>query len=73
MTIQTKYNIGDTVWYISNPYNKATTSVIYGIEVFRYKTQTHNTRIMYLLDSASGVQYEESRLFPSKEELINSL
>lgn len=64
MTIETKYNIGDEVWFmfINEPFQSKVYDYIGGKEkLYRCK---------FFLQST----YErEDRLFPTKEELIKSL
>ncbi|MGL4779906.1 MAG: hypothetical protein ACRCXN_03635 [Bacteroidales bacterium] len=72
MTIETKFNIGDTVWYLYD--NKVLQGVIVHIELqidgndsyeekCHIKAEHHQRQYMY---------YAE-KLFPSKEELLKSL
>ena len=66
MTIETKYNIGDEVWFTT--YNNTPTSAkIIGIKIIGSK----NSLIEYIfLDYAERL---ESALYPTKQELLKSL
>ena len=71
MTIETKYNIGDEVWFMNE--NKVYVSFI---EDVRVKRNSKNTKIEYMVESMQKKDFglkEESALFPSKEELLKSL
>lgn len=76
MKIETKYDIGQEVWYMEN--NKAYSRIVtairvtsYGkINIIEYGYQNHpecgDERTHYL-------EYNERHLYPSKEELLKSL
>lgn len=67
MTIETKYKIGDEVWYSlkGNVYHE----IIDHIEIdVGKKGETH---IYY--NSEGNFPHKEDRLFPTKEELLKSL
>ena len=76
MKIETKYDIGQEVWYMES--NKACSRIIttirvttYGkIDIVEYGYQNHpecgDERTHYL-------PYHESNLYPTKEELLKSL
>ena len=66
MTIETKYNIGDEVWFMFN--HKPTQGKILGLTVYSPTYYFYIVSILY----TSGTIYEES-LFPTKEELLKSL
>lgn len=70
MTIETKYNIGDKVWFIEE--NKPESDVILSIEINVYKGECI---IEYYLFANGNYPYglNESILFPTKEELLKSL
>jgi hypothetical protein len=71
MTIETKYNIGDEVWFMNE--NKAYVSFI---EDVRVKRNNKNTKIEYMVESMQKKDFglkKESDLFPTKEELLKSL
>lgn len=76
MTIETKYNVGDEVWFLKD--NKATTMRIWDIDIrvrTAYdgeKTYGSYTRIFYY-DFGCYNEIEENKLFPTKEELLKSL
>jgi hypothetical protein len=71
MKIETKYNIGDEVWFASRlHYIKG---VISDIIINAYNNKT---MIVYGVEYKNYVGYsqkEESELFPTKEELLKSL
>ena len=76
MTIETKYNIGDVVWFIDN--NMATQSKIRSIviEVGRVESiiKRHILYRMYVDDIIRRIPLvRESDVFPTKEELLKSL
>ena len=71
MTIETKYNIGDEVWLMKE--NKPTKRVVDFIEIIAAST-TSKSFIQYGLKIEGDVErVVESRLFPTKEELLKSL
>ena len=71
MTIETKYNIGDEVWFMKE--NKPTKRVVDFIEIIAAST-TSKSFIQYGLKIGSVVErVVESHLFPTKEELLKSL
>ena len=70
MTIETKYNIGDEVWFILG--NKARQGKILGIT---FEKMGHSI-IGYYYNVQVGVShgsFNEPDLFPTKEELLKSL
>ena len=82
MTIKTKYNIGDEVWFLED--SKAKSGKVtglrfsYGIGEYFGEVITHvgQTYVNYFLRGDfihSGCIFEEKFLFPTKEELLNSL
>lgn len=76
MTIETKYNIGDVVWFIDN--NMATQSKIRSIVIevggVGSIIKRHILYRMYVDDIIRrNPLVRESDLFPTKEELIKSL
>lgn len=68
MTIETKYNIGDEVWWLW-----LGSCVIASGKVIGYRKA--KDRIIYAaISAADGTVYiEVNRLFPTKEELLKSL
>lgn len=73
MTIETRYNIGDKVWFMHE--NKVKTEIIIkiGVVVERdMNSQYVGKSIQYGLYSVS-YPYAENHLFPTKEELLESL
>lgn len=70
MTIETKYNIGDKVWFQTLGINYKAEIIRISIDVFLDK----KTAIHYNLHR-KGYSYErnEDELFPTKEELLKSL
>lgn len=71
MTIKTKYNIGDVVWY-ANPLKDLFELTVYGIvaEVIDNKV-LFDYRVGF--DEYDTVLRKEEFLFPTKEELLKSL
>lgn len=69
MTIETKYNIGDEVWF--QDHGQPLSREIVGIETDIYAKQSF---IRYIF-SEDGFAYEisEQDLSPTKEELLKSL
>lgn len=71
MTIETKYNLGDEVWFMCE--NKVYVSFI---EDVRVKRNNKTTKIEYMVESMQKKDFglkKESDLFPTKEELLKSL
>jgi hypothetical protein len=71
MTIETKYNIGDEVWFMNE--NKVYVSFV---EDVRVKRNSKNTKIEYMVESMQKKDFglkKEQDLFPTKEELLKSL
>ena len=68
MTIETKYNIGDEVWFIKD--NKPQTMKVSYIEIIAASTVSKPC-IRYGFGNFE--RYTESLLFPTKEELLKSL
>lgn len=71
MTIETKYNIGDEVWFMNE--NKVYVSFV---EDVRVKRNNKNTKIEYMVESMQKKDFglkKEQDLFPTKEELLKSL
>lgn len=68
MTIETKYNIGDEVWFIKD--NKPQTIQVFCIEIIAASTVSKPC-IKYGFGNFE--RYTESHLFPTKEELLKSL
>ena len=74
MTIETKYQAGDLVWLISQ--DKAKTAIVRVLQIDQRVLPANNmsvVKIMYNLESMGSGFIEECMLFPSKEELLNSL
>lgn len=71
MKIETKFNLGQEVWFASHLHHIK--GIISEISINAY----HNkTMIVYGVDYENYIghsQKEESELFPSKEELLKSL
>ena len=69
MTIETKYNIGDEVWFIEE--GEPIKDEILSIEINIYKDSIF---VEYLFANDSyPYGLNESYLFPTKEELLKSL
>ena len=71
MTIETKFNIGDEVWFMKE--NKPTKKVVDFIEIIAAST-TSKSFIQYGLKMEVVVErVTEKYLFSTKEELLKSL
>lgn len=73
MTIETRYNIGDRVWFMHD--NKVKNEIIIKIDAVILKDMNCNDvgkTILYGLFNYSRC-YAEHKLFPTKEELLKSL
>lgn len=72
MTIETKYNIGDEVWFMQD--NKVCSDTITAIHTYRTETISN---ITYGFGKSIRSQIiaviNEQDLFPTKEELLKSL
>lgn len=70
MTIETKYNIGDEVWFLS--YNSPRKARICGMSI--YVTNSGEITLIYSLTEKDVYWHkQEQDLFPTKEELLKSL
>lgn len=65
MTISTKYNIGDTVWFMHD--NKCVSKKVENIKI-----DVDNMYIQYIFNGY-GIWLSEKHLFSTKEELLKSL
>ena len=73
MTIETKYNIGDKVWFIDDNKVKSATIITIGVFVERdMNSQYVSNSVQYNLYDFP-YPYIENQLFPTKEELLKSL
>lgn len=72
MTIETKYNIGDEVWV--EFFMRPTRMVVESIE-FRKDENTESLWyfVVNIIDRRECYDANESELFPTKEELLESL
>lgn len=80
MTIETKYNLGDEVWFMAD--NRANKGIIYG---FAGEQACHSikdgeprgvyTDLVYIVCIVEGYMSKmyDCDLFPTKEELLKSL
>ena len=71
MKIETKYNIGDEVWFASHLHH-----IKFVISEIIINAYHNKTMIVYGVDFKNYIghcQKEESELFPTKEELLKSL
>jgi hypothetical protein len=66
MTIETKYNVGDKVWSMKD--NKPQTNTIDRIRAYA----SDDVYIEYEVIGSSK-EHAEHELFPSKQDLLNSL
>lgn len=75
MTIETKYDIEDKVWFMHN--NSVKCETIIRIDTATEKdmncTGTRTTTMYYYYLYDYHAPYLESELFPTKEELLKSL
>lgn len=69
MTIETKYNIGDKVWFMHN--NSVNCETIIKIDVFIERDVIYNNIFYHIYNYCSP--YIEQKLFPTKEDLLKSL
>ena len=70
MTIETKYNIGDEVWFLS--YNSPRKARICGMSI--YVQNSGEIVLIYSLTEKNLYWHKnEQDLFPTKEELLKSL
>lgn len=70
MTIETKYNIGDEVWFLSYHYPRK--ARICGMSI--YVTNSGEITLIYSLAEKDVYWHKQERdLFPTKEELLKSL
>ena len=70
MTIETKYNIGDEVWFMNE--GEPTSEKIVRIDVEQYEQKQFIEYTVILCDVILTSFYEEE-VFPTKEELLKSL
>ena len=70
MKIETKYNIGDEVWWKTKSYNGKAT-----VESIEVRIKAHDTYCLVGIRTADGVGlvFHEHELSPTKEELLKSL
>ena len=72
MTIKTKYNIGDEVWFMNE--NKACSDIITAIHIYRTETMSNVTYgFGQSIHSQIIATMSEQDLFSTKEELLKSL
>ena len=70
MTIETKYNIGDEVWFLSYHYPRK--ARIYGMSL--YVSNSGEITLIYSITEKDVYWHKrEKDLFPTKEELLKSL
>lgn len=70
MTIETKFNLGDEVFVLYN--DKIHCVTVTGVEVFlNFGDSGINYRVQF--PAGGETKFAESRLFPTKLSLINSL
>ena len=77
MTIDTKYNIGDEVWFKDDK-GVIKSDIIHAIGYYYWDSTIspeEEIELQYCFNVRIGRQswYEESDLFPTKEELLKSL
>lgn len=76
MTIETKFNINDKIFFLSN--NKSCTSTVRGMKIHvSYCPEEIDTDVVYLCNDEANssvfLKVDEKDAFPSKEELLKSL
>ena len=80
MTIETKYNIGDEVWFMAD--NKVRKAIIYGFSCTQACSYIKDgepccvsTDLDYIvcIDQGHTTKMYDCDLFPTKEELLKSL
>lgn len=73
MTIETKYNIGDVVYFFSPNEGLPVVKYVHEIRVRYYGLNV--PRVYYYLVAGMGIDLEmaEEKLFPTKEELLKLL
>lgn len=69
MTVETKFNIGDEVWYLHN--NKVCNRKVSAINI--RITECMVSIIYYISAPKESITLEEKSIFSSKEELLKSL
>lgn len=77
MIIVTKYNIGDEVWFMDDK-GQIKSDIIHAISYYHWDSTIsleEEIELQYCFNVPIGRQgwYDESALFPTKEELIKSL
>lgn len=71
MTIETKYNTGDEVWFIwENSVQSAKIEGIWNITVNPEKSVVYQLNMIW---RGAPLLFREQELFPTKEELLKSL
>lgn len=73
MEITTKYNLGDTVWFMDK--NKPKSDNIKHIRIEILNEKNNSNSFIYYVDDIYGNygRYNEHELFPSKQQLLESL
>ncbi len=71
MTIETKYSVGDEVWLIS--YNRIYAAKVQEIHAKDIGVGLKVHYVANIITDTQGKNYSESELFPSKQDLLNSL
>ena len=70
MTIETKYNIGDEVWFMNEGEPTSERIVTIDIEQYERKQFVEYTAV---LSDVILTSFYEQEVFPTKEELLKSL
>ena len=73
MTIETKYNIGDEVWFMHDNKVKSGTIIKMCVVVERDINSQYVSKSVQYGFYNFNYTYIENRLFPTKEELLKSL
>lgn len=71
MTIETKYNIGDEVYWKTKHYNGI--GIIKNIEVSVSDIGKRETYKVFIMQEKIHLTFYEHDLYPAKEELLKSL
>ena len=77
MTIETKYNIGDEVWFMDDK-GQIKSDIIHAMSYYYWDSTIspeEEIELQYCFNVPIGRRswYDESDLFPTKEELLKSL
>lgn len=71
MTIETKFNFNDTVWFIQD--NKVQSAVIIKMEIDITKEHGNHETCTLRLATGNATSFHVNHLFPTKQALLDSL